>query len=80
MISADEDDKLSQERNRKLEYGEELYDQFFKRCDNCYGIFSTGHLFYLNDYNETAVKVCKPCLDIINYEQRTRELRREKEI
>ena len=67
------------ERNRRLEYDEEYYDHFFKPCDNCFLIFHTRHLFYINDYNET-VKVCKPCLDTIRYEERTRELRREKEI
>ena len=65
-----------EERNRRLEYGEELYDHFFKPCDNCFLIFHTRHLFYINDYNET-IKVCKSCLQIINYEERTRELRRK---
>lgn len=79
-----DDDKLQLEQqelernrrlDRRLEYDEEYYDQFFKCCDNCFLMFHTRHLFYIN-YDET-VKVCKPCLDIIMYEEITRELRRK---
>ena len=71
-----EDSSSRLEKNRRLEYGE-YYDTFFKPCDNCFSIFNTRYLFYINS-NET-VKVCQKCLDIINYEQRTRELRRKYE-
>ena len=57
------------EKNRRIEFGE-LYDEYFKRCDNCWSVHNISNLYYINPENN--VMLCDICVDNIIFEHQTR--------